>query len=199
MRLRRRARRQRPIRVPRPRRGPPPEQQLCAADLPPRLRWTAPDSQPEARQASRRGRHGMAGHPGRVVAASRAREAVRSPVRPGHPPPDRHGEHRPLSIVWVRGQAVPRREDRRSQDRGRPLPGQRGAARRRRTTGVLAAGQGRADAPRPQDVDGRGRHSGNPGRAEAGTSPRPPAARPCTSSGTPRSPMTPRRAPARRC
>ena len=43
-----------------------------------------------------------------------------------------------------------------------------------RTAGVLAAGQGRADAsrlaPQPQDVDGRGRHSRNPGRAEAGTS-----------------------------
>ena len=40
--------------------------------------------------------------------------------------------------------------------------------------GVLAAGQGRADATRlaaqPQDVDGRGRHSRNPGRTEARTS-----------------------------
>ena len=174
MRLRRRARRQRPVRVPRPRRRPPPEQQLRAARLPPRLRRAAPASQPEARQAGRRGRHGMAGHPGRVVAASRAREAVRSPVRPGHPPADRHGEHGALPILRVRGQAAPRREDHRPQDRCRPLPRQRGAARRRRAAGVLAAGQGRADAARPaaqpQDVDGRGRHSRDPGRAEAGTS-----------------------------
>ena len=53
-----------------------------------------PPANQQARQAGRRGRHGMAGHPGRVVAASRAREALHSPVRPGHPPPDRHGEHR---------------------------------------------------------------------------------------------------------
>ena len=179
--LRRRARRKRPVRLPRPRRRPPPEQQLRAADLPAGLRRAAPASQRQPRQAGDRGRHGMAGNTGRGVAASRARKAVRSPVRPGHPAADQHRGHRALPILRARGQAAARREDRRPQQRARSLPGQRRAARRRRAAGLLAAGQGRADAARPaarpQDVDGRGRHPRDPGRAAART-PGPGNARP---------------------
>ena len=136
------------------------------------------------------GRHPPAnGRPGRLVVvdatawpgipvASWPPAVPGEPIRPsiwqGHSSADRHGEYGPLPIVRIRGPATPRREDHRPQDRWRPLPWQRGNARRRGAAGVLAAGQGRADATRlaaqPQDVDGRGRHSRNPGRTEARTS-----------------------------
>ena len=87
----------------------------------------------------------MAGNTRCGVAASRARKAVRSPVRPGHPAADQHRGHRALLIVRARGQAAARREDHRPQQRAGSLPGQRRAARRRRAAGLLAAGQGRAD------------------------------------------------------
>jgi hypothetical protein len=54
----------------RPRRRPPPTQQLRAARLPAGVRRSAPASEGRGRQASRRGRRRMARHPGRVVAAS---------------------------------------------------------------------------------------------------------------------------------
>ena len=70
--LRRRARRKRPVCLPRPRRRPPPEQQLRAADLPAGLRRAAPASQRQPRQAGDRGRRGMAGNTRCGMAASRA-------------------------------------------------------------------------------------------------------------------------------
>ena len=173
-----RARRHRPVRLPQPRRRPPPPQQLRAASLPPGLRRAAPASQRQPRQAGHRGRHGMAGNTGRGMAASRARKAVRSPVRPGHPR---------LISTAAPGTAHPAGTrsgcgstgDRRPQTS--PVTARAAASRRRRAAGLLAAGQGRPDAPRPaarpQDVDGRGRHPRDPGRAAAGT-PGPRDARP---------------------
>ena len=186
--LRRRARGKRPVRLPRPRRRPPPEQQLRAADLPAGLRRAAPASQRRPRQASDRRRRGMAGNTHRGMAASHAGKAVRSPLRQGHAPADQHRGHRALPIVRARGQAAARREDRRPQERARSLPRQRRAARRRRAASLLAAGQGRADAARPaarpQDMDGRGRHPRDPGRAAART----PGSRECAAcTPTPRS------------
>ena len=94
---------------------------------------------------------------------------------------NQHRGHGPLPILPVRGQAAGRREDRHPQVRCWPLRRQRRAARRRPIASLLAAGQGRADASwpsaQPQDVDGRGRHSRDPGRAEART-PGPRDARP---------------------
>ncbi len=117
------------------------------------------------------------GRPGRLVIADATAwpgtpAAAWPPAVPGKPfaPPsdkrhaaaDQHRGHRALPILRARGQAAARREDRRPQEPDRSLPGQRGAARRRHAAGLLAAGQGRADAPwpaaQPQDVDGRGRH-----------------------------------------
>jgi hypothetical protein len=164
--LPRRARWKRPVPLPGPRRRPPPQQQLRAADLPAGLRRAALASQRRPRQAGDRGRHGMAVNTGHGMAARRAGKAVRSAVRRGHPAADLHRGHRALPSVLARGQAASRREDRRPQQRARSLPGQRRTGRRRRAASLLAAGQGRADAARPparpQDVDDRGRDSGSP-------------------------------------
>ena len=100
----------------------------------------------DARQAGGRGRRSMARNTGRGMAASRARKAIRSPVRQGHAAADQHRGHRALPILRARGQAAARREDRRPQQRARSLPGQRRAARRRHAASLLAAGQGRAHA-----------------------------------------------------
>jgi hypothetical protein len=75
---------------PRPRRRPPPEQQLRAAGLPPSLRRTIPVGQWEVSHASRRGRDGLTRNPGGLLAASSARRAIRPSVRQGHPPADQH-------------------------------------------------------------------------------------------------------------
>ena len=172
MRLCPRARRHRPVHVLQPGGRPLPAQQLRAASLPPCLRRAVPASERQARQAGRRGRHSMAGHPGRVVAAGGTREAIRSPVRPGHHPvwsarTARDAAHPAGTRSGCASTEGPSPTRRRSA-----LPRQRRAARRRRSAGLLAAGQGRADAARPaaqpQDVDGRGRHSRDPGRAAAG-------------------------------
>ncbi len=53
-----------------------------------------PPANHRPRQAGRRRRHDMARHPGRVVAASRARTAVRSSIRPGHAPARQYGRIR---------------------------------------------------------------------------------------------------------
>jgi len=70
----------------------------------------------------------MAGNTGRGLAASRARKAVRSPVRQGHPAANRYRGHRALPLLRARGQAAARRKDRRPQERARSLPGRRRAA-----------------------------------------------------------------------
>ena len=85
LRLRRSARRQWPVRVPQPRRRPPPVQQLRAARLPPGVRRAAPASERHAKQAGRRGRRRIAGRPGRIVASSGTRDALRSPSGRGSP------------------------------------------------------------------------------------------------------------------
>jgi hypothetical protein len=70
----------------------------------------------------------------------------------------KHGRRRALPGLPAGGEVAPRRDHRRPQDRHRALSGQWEAARRRRSAGLLAADQGRADAPRlapqPQDMDG---------------------------------------------
>ena len=174
MRMRRRARRQRPVRVPRPRRRPPPEQQLRAAGLPPGLRRAASagQRQRQAGWSSWTPRHGR---------ASRSR-------RGRQPCPDsrsllQSGRGTPRLISTENtgrcpscGYAVRLRLDGRiiaHKTAAGHCPGSGEHARRRRAAGMLAAGQGRADAARPpaqpQDMDGRGRHSRDPGRAAART------------------------------
>ena len=70
------------------------------------------------------------------------------PVRPGHTASGERGRHGTLLILRTRGQAAPGREDRHPQDEGRALSGERTAARRRCSPGLLATRQGQADAPR---------------------------------------------------
>ena len=115
--------------------------------------------QPKARQA------GWSWWTRRRGQASRSRRgrqrypASRSFPRPaGVTPADQHGELGPLPSLRVRGQVAAGREDHRPQERCRRLPRQRRAACQRRAAGLLAAGQGRADASwpqaQPQDMDG---------------------------------------------
>ena len=150
------------------------------------------------------GRHPPAnGGPGRLVIADATAwpgtpAAAWPPALPGKPftPPSGRGTQRLISTEDTGrcpscGYAVRLRLDGRiiaHKTAARSLPWQRRAARRRRAASLLAAGQGRADAPRPpprpQDVDGRGRHPRDPGRAAAWT----PGSRECAAcTPTPRS------------
>jgi hypothetical protein len=128
----------------------------------PRLRRPPPARQRQARSARSCRRHGMAGHPGRLLATSGHRQAVHSPGRTGNTTANRCGRHGTLRNVRARRPAAARRQDDRPQDRRRALLGQRRAARREPAARQLATGQTRTHAPRPaaqpQDLDGRGRH-----------------------------------------
>ena len=80
--------------------------------------------------------------------------------------------HRTLPIMRILDHPAARRSHRRPQGRRRAMSRYRAASRRGRSPGQLAAGQARADAARPsaqpQNLDDRGRHAGDSGRATAG-------------------------------
>jgi hypothetical protein len=138
-----------PVRLPRPRRRPLPAQQLRPPRVPPGLRRTARIST-RPRPADHRRRHGLARRPGRRLAA---RPAGREPQR-GRWPRCGHRRRQP-GCRCLRAAARP-------WNRGRPG----GHPARLLASGQTGTNAARAQA-QPQDMDGRGRHPGDPRRAAA--------------------------------
>ena len=155
MRLRRAARRHRPVRLPWSRRQALPAQQLRPPRVPPRLRRTARSHTKPPRTRDHRRRNRLARHPRRRLASRPARH------QPGSSGADantgRHRSWRPDGRLC----AAPRSGD----------PGHPGG----HSACLLASDQARPDPARlaSQDLDGRKRDPRDPRRAAA----RPPSAR----------------------